>query len=157
MTLQIYAKEDAFVTGSFDKVFFSIWWYLPTAPQIWAVHETQKRFREAYPNEFAQLTVMKMEKIRSLPAEARSAAAESRKALGQCIAEANIIEAGGMGISIVQMLFATINLITRNKFPVKLFTSLPEGTAWLGPFVGVDAKALLAAVNEAAAARLVAS
>jgi hypothetical protein len=153
MSLYIYQQDEALVAGSFGGVFFSIWWYLPTAPQIWAVHEMQKRFREDHPGDFALLSVMKMAKVGSLTSDARQAAAETRKFLGPCIAEANIVEAGGIGISIARMLFATINLINRPKYPIKLFTSLQEGVAWLAPFVGVQPKALLNAVQESAEAR----
>jgi hypothetical protein len=153
MALHIFHQEDALVVASFGGVYFSIWWYLPTAAQVLLAHEQQKRFRQMHQGDYALLSLMKVQKVRSLSGDARNAAAETRKFLGPCVAEANVIEAGGIGISIAQMLFAALNLINRSKHPVNLYTKLPEAVAWLAPFVKVDPIDLINAIEEAVAAR----
>lgn len=148
MSLQIVHQEETLVVAVFESVFFSIWWATPTVPQLSCVYEHRIEYSKDRES-FALMSVIKTEKVRSLTPEAKQVATETRKTLQRCTAEANIIEAGGVGISIGRLLFAAMNLINRTKHPTQLFSSLSDGVGWLAPYGKVSAPALLAAVQEA--------
>jgi hypothetical protein len=152
--VEIAIRDPEYVVATIGSVFLSIWWTTPTARQLEAVRQYRDRFLAKPPGKFFVFTILRANRPKALPPEARQLAEVMKKeVIERCLGEANVIESTGLTMTMARMFLSAINLVLRNKYPSQIFSSSEEALQWTAPLVGVDPDVLRASIAEAIRAR----
>lgn len=149
---QLYVQSEHHLIASYQNIFITVWWELPTVADLQESALYRRPFAEKF-SKYALLTVVRIDRPRRLSADARALSEQMRREMGEaCLAEASVIDSGGaLAFTLAQLLFSAMNMLNRTKHPSQMFSSLEEGIRWLAPLVNasLDTKDLFASLSHA--------
>jgi hypothetical protein len=154
MSIQLVLCERDVVVAYFQSVYITIWWEKGTVELLGRVRPYRKAFFESQRGQAATLSVICLTKPKPVTAEERRLTQEIIKEdAAKTSAEAIVIESSTAVMGAVRLIFAAMNLLAKARHPSKVFSSTKESVEWVAPLAKVDTKALMAAVEQAIAAR----
>jgi hypothetical protein len=134
------------------NTFISVWRRQATLDSLKLVRECQLAHLKSFPDGMAVVTVMESVSVKPLNAEERAAAAAVARDLElHTRASAYVFEGQGFRPAMSRAAVAGVLLLSRIKYPHKVFATVTDGARWLKTLVPdvPDAASLLRYVEEA--------
>ena len=143
--------DDGLALGNIGNVFVNVFRQRGTLPRIAQVRARLEKLILQYPEGIAQILVFEETSIDgTVRADERAAGTEMAKQFApNTLALAYVFEGGGFRAASARMVLSAIRLVSRSEYPNRIFSSVPEGTSWLGEQLpGADMRRVAALIEE---------
>ncbi|MFO0611616.1 MAG: hypothetical protein U0414_03440 [Polyangiaceae bacterium] len=131
--MKVEAIDHDHAIGTSEGLLLCVWRMRTTAEAITELNRILTRLIARSPDRIVMLTVV--ESGADMPdAPVRNALAELfHRVAPSVIASALVFEGTGFKAATVRALTTTLNMVTRQPFPHKVFATVAEASAWLAP------------------------
>lgn len=140
-------QDAELLCASYENVLITFWW--TGSPAILQRAAEQRRlFASQVNGPFGSFSIIQSNKLRRVTAEERQLMQELNKEFSsRMIAEATVLGANPLVLSMVRMLLGAINLVNRSRHPSQFFSSLDEANEWFCKQLNKEPTAFRAAID----------
>jgi hypothetical protein len=130
--MPVIARGSGYAFSTVQSVFISVWRRQATLESLKLVREHQLRLVESSPAGIAVVTVMEPVSVKPLNGVERAeAAAVARDLAPHTLASAYVFEGEGFRPAMSRAAVAGVLLLSRIKYPHKVFATVTDGARWL--------------------------
>lgn len=150
--MKVEAVDRDHAIGTSEGLLLCVWRFQTTAEAIAELTGIVSRLVARSPDRVIMLTVVEAEADMPDAPVRNALAAMFHRVASATIASALVFEGTGFKAATVRALTTTLNMVTRQPFPHKVFATVGDAAAWLAPQTGGRISAT-AIANDLAATR----
>jgi hypothetical protein len=129
---RVVERRADLVIATYDNVFISVWRTHAQRDHLERIQHASVELASRHPGGIATLTVLSLKQVNRLADVDRAAAERANRAVQKSkLADAFVVDIGGLTGATIRAIATGINLVNRNTYPSKFFATIPPAAEWL--------------------------